>query len=571
MPSSESLNKDDKTEENGFYRIGDDVISIRQHSPAMACLLLQSAHFSHSVRKMISDIDETTERLFSGESSVKLSVDDEEPRIAASTDSGETKTNKSSSNQWKYDVLDARVLSTVNAVAIARSWLPRLLRVGQAAREDEKRKAARIGRRRAAGNSNEVSLRAFEVFITNVAPALAKLMEHASFCALGSNTRGNTTDIVMTFGQNSHDSLRSLLKSPLPPAQSSKVGKELADLVDIVGMHSGEVNALRSELDTSMLKLSPFDECKTRGESAVITVEKRRCIYAFDVCARASGSRASGSGKFDAESLLNCLRTLSQQLSRPEECSSEVEKGCQLVVRRCCEGLASYVRDRGDDARLAAVSECADVISFRIKDIVQEVRALTSDADAVEEALMEDVVGLENAMFEEYMENLHQGVAASVKIGWMDVHADPREGSASTNNFPAYLSASLLAIVRCRAQVEQTLGDKVRLADGVPYQRSCMSTVAQGVVEGICNEILQRKTHLKVRQADKLANELEFLNNTLKKFLGNETKSLLESTLNMANTKAGRGQDYQGNGPDGLAALEELERLGRVYVLCLGE
>jgi hypothetical protein len=35
-------------------------------------------------------------------------------------------------------------------------------------------------------------------------------------------------------------------------------------------------------------------------------------------------------------------------------------------------------------------------------------------------------------------------------------------------------------------------------------------------------------------------------------------------------SKAGRGGDFQGDRPDhGLAALEDLERLGRVYVLCL--
>lgn len=570
---SESSSGTEKKEADGVYKIGEATINIRKHSPAMGCLLLQAAHFSNSVVKMINDAEIATQKLYSGESMAKDSSEEDgaEPRLALSADSNDVKVNKGASNQWKYDVLDARVLSTVNAVATARSWLPRLLRVGQAAREDEKRKAARIGRRRDQGSWSETTLKAFEVFITNVSPSLSKLLEHASFCALGSNARAGASDIVMTFGQNSGDSLRSLLKSPLPPAQSAKVGKELADLVDLVGVHSGEASALRPESDASLVNLSPFHECKTKGETAVVTLEKRRCIFSFDICARASGNRASGSGKFDAESLLKCLRTLSQQLSHPEECAAEVEKGCQLVVRRCCEGLAGYVRDRGDDARLAAVSECADVISYRIKDIVQEVRTLMSDAESVEEALMEDVVGLENAMFEEYMENLHLGVAASVKIGWMDVHADPIDGISSSSSFPAYLSASLLAIVRCRAQVEQTLGDKVRLADGVSYQRLCMSTVAQGVVEGICNEILQRKTHLKVRQADKLANELEFLNNTLKKFLGNETKELLQSTLNMANTKAGRGQDYQGNGPDGLAALEELERLGRVYVLCLGE
>ena len=119
--------------------------------------------------------------------------------------------------------------------------------------------------------------------------------------------------------------------------------------------------------------------------------------------------------------------------------------------------------------------------------------------------------------------------------------------------------------------VEQALASKVRRTEDVQYQHLAMTTVADGVVEGVCDEIMKRKLKLKVRQADRLANELEFLKNTLKKFLGDEAKSLLDSTLHMVSSKAGRGRDYQGNGPDGLAAIEELERLGRVYVLCLGD
>jgi len=119
--------------------------------------------------------------------------------------------------------------------------------------------------------------------------------------------------------------------------------------------------------------------------------------------------------------------------------------------------------------------------------------------------------------------------------------------------------------------VEQALGNKVRRSEGVLYQHLSMATVAEGVIEGICNEILARKQKLKVRQADRLANELEFLKTTLQKFLGDETISLLDSTLHVVASRAGRGRDYSGDGPDGLAALEELERLGRVYVLCLAE
>ena len=172
-------------------------------------------------------------------------------------------------------------------------------------------------------------------------------------------------------------------------------------------------------------------------------------------------------------------------------------------------------------------------------------------------------------MWEEFLENIRQTVFSSVRIGWLDQDAAPNKDE-SAHSFPSYLSASLLAIVRCRAQVEQALGDRVRHIEGASYQALSMTTVAEGVVEGICKEVMRRKLNLKVRQADTLANELEFLRNTLKRFLGKDTVDKLEATLHMVSSKAGRGRDYQG-GPDGLAALEELERLGRVYVLCLGD
>ena len=89
-------------------------------------------------------------------------------------------------------------------------------------------------------------------------------------------------------------------------------------------------------------------------------------------------------------------QNLSEQLSRPEECANEVERGCELVIRRCCEGLASYVRDRGDSARLSAVAECADVMSDRIEDVVREVSLITTNAESVQEVMMEDIMGLES-------------------------------------------------------------------------------------------------------------------------------------------------------------------------------
>jgi Exocyst complex component Sec5 len=570
----------------GTYEVDGTTINIGDHPPALACLLLQAAHFSKSCKQLIAKAEDTAKRIFAGESltsarstdlptpaAATITTDASESDDQTPTKSTAEEVAKGTGNQWKYDVLDARVLSTIQGVDVARIWLPRLVRVGKAAREEEKRRVARIGYRPTRSSMKENHLTAFEVFVVNIAPLLKLLVEHTAFCSLGSNTRTGAKYVEMTFGQNSDEKLRTLLRSPLPPSQSTKVGKELASLVEILDECSNGVDDLRP--DSVLLQLSPLDASKSLSDSAVITIEKRRCIYAFDVSSRACSNRASGSGKFDADALVHCLQNLSEQLTRPEECTNEIEKGCELVVRRCCEGLASYVRDRGDDARLNAVAECADVIAEKVEDIIREVSVLTPNSQAVQDVILEDITGLEGAMFDEYLDNIRQSVANSVRVGWLD--KDGIEGAAGdgeTNqppSFPSYLSASLLAIVRCRAQVEQALGDRMRHSDKVAYQHLSMATVADGVVDGICNEVMKRKLKLKVRQADRLANELEFLNNTLKKFLASATLSLLDSTLHMVSSKAGRGKDYQGDGPDGLAALEELERLGRVYVLCLGD
>jgi len=375
-------------------------------------------------------------------------------------------------------------------------------------------------------------------------------------------------EIKMAFGKRSPEKLRAMLKSPLPPSQCARVGKELADMMKVLGDSSAIVNELRPADAGSVQKGSPLDACKMLGDQSVVTIERRRCIYAFDICARSLFSRATGSGKFDAEALLTCLKTLSEELTRPDQCASEVEKGCELVIRKSCDGLASYVRDRGDTARLSAVAECADVLLNRMADVAREIGNLTNNADTVEEVMMEDIVGLEGAMFDDFLGSLRFNVTSVCRMGWLDVKSESKAAAndSPSMGFPPYLSASLLAIVRCRAQVEQALGDKVRRSEGVSYQHIAMATVAEAVAETICEEILQRKSKLRVRQADRLANELQFLLNTLKRYLKRETAKLLDSTRAMLVGKAG-----QGSSGHGVAALEELERLGRVYVLCLGE
>ena len=561
----------------GTYNIGEIAINVRDFPPALACLLLQAAHFTNLVSSAIQDADNITQRIYEGESLSSQSTLD--AAKGDGKDDSKTpqrpKSSAANSNQWKYDVLEARSIVTIRAVELVSKWLPRLLEVAIAAREDEKRRAARV--RLSSIKVQQVS--PFEVFLSNIAPVVTKLVEHAAFCGLGSAPRGSGMDIKMTFGKKSPEKLRGLLKSPLPPSQSSRVGKELAAMVAVLGQGSIAVNELKPLPGESTMTmkniytLSPLDESRTLGEQSVMTIERRRCIYAFDICARGCSSRATGSGKFDAEALLTCLRTLSKELTRPEECSSEVEKGCEIVIRKCCDGLASYVRDRGDTARLSAVAECADVLQERMADVVREIGYLTSNQGAVEEVMMEDIMGLEGAMFDEFLDSIRDSTSSCCRMGWLDVRftdKTSRDFDSASMGFPPYLSASLLSIVRCRAQVEQALGSKIRRSEGQTYQHIAMATVAEGIAEGICEQIQQRKMTLKVRQSDRLANELQFLINTLKIYLSPEAMSLLEGTRRMLCSKAGRGNGMQGDGPDGLAALEELERLGRVYVLCLG-
>ena len=558
----------------GTFDVGGLVINVREHPPALACLLLQAAHFRTLVSSTIEKADQNATRIYHGETLTSIQGSEEASvRLNTSADemsvrtSESKKTVSSAGNQWKYDVLDARVVATIRAVEVIRTWLPRLLTIGTAAREDEKRRAARVGRHR--GDEGE-QLTAFEVFLTNITPAVSQLVDHTAFCALGSATRTSGKKIKMSFGSHSPDKLQSLLKSPLPPAQSTQCAKELADLVRTVIESSAAANGLRhAGNDHFDYNLSPLDECRVLAEEAVTTVERRRCIFAFDVCSRTCSNRASGSGKFDGDALLKCLHTLSEELYRPEECASEIEKGCELVVRRSCEGLASYVRDRGDSARLRAVAECADALDGTLQDVVREVEYLGCNSQGVEEVMEEDVMGLEGAMFDEFLDNVRDDVASCCKVGWMGM-VDDAEVAAST--FPAYLSASLLAIVRRRAQVEKALGTKIRRLEGMTYQFLSLATAADAVAIGICDEVKARKTHLKVKQADRMANELQFLMNTLKPYLSEEGLALLDGTRRTLCSRAGRGSGaVEGGGPEGLAALEDLERLGRVYVLCLGD
>jgi signal transduction histidine kinase len=280
---------------------------------------------------------------------------------------------------------------------------------------------------------------------------------------------------------------------------------------------------------------------------------------------------ASGSGTFDGDSLLQCVQKLSE-LTGPDKCTSEVEKGCVLVVQKICEGLTNYVKDRSDAARLRVVAECADALNTTIVDVVREVSYLTNDqSDRLESNLSAVISSLEREMFDVFLESVKRNVASCARLGLIEPDDDGK--SDKPDRFPPYLAGSFLAIVRCRAQVERALREAtLRRSEGTTYQFLALQTASERVVENICHELRAKLNSIRPQKADTYAIHVLFLINTLKNYLSEEKLSLAADTKRMLVTKASSGGmrtgRLLGDGPEGLTALENLERQGRVYVMC---
>jgi len=141
-------------------------------------------------------------------------------------------------------MLEARVVSTIRAVAVARTWLPRLLGIGIEAHEAEKRSLARRRNQRVRQkfsaeedetDSKKKRLTAMDVINSSIDSSATRLIEHTSFCALGClNHNYPHEELTMTYGLNADDRLQILLKAPLPLAQSAKCATELAVLMEVV-------------------------------------------------------------------------------------------------------------------------------------------------------------------------------------------------------------------------------------------------------------------------------------------------------------------------------------------------
>jgi hypothetical protein len=96
-----------------------------------------------------------------------------------------------------------------------------------------------------------------------------------------------------------------------------------------------------------------------------------------------------------------------------------------------------------------------------------------------------------------------------------------------------------------------------------------MSTAADSVVDAICYEISQRMPRMLGTQAERYSYELQFLVSTLRRYLSDQVIHAVENCRSKLEGKTEAGA--QGHGPEGLAAIERLERLGRLYVMCLGD
>ena len=129
---------------------------LRTHPPALACLLLQAHHFSRIVENVIEHSDSVTTRIYNGDSTalqedfettVDAKISDQDSNSIIS-DFSSNASDSRRKNKWRYDILEARVLSTVQGVSIAKKWLTRLLRIGVAAMDVERRHTARLGQRK---------------------------------------------------------------------------------------------------------------------------------------------------------------------------------------------------------------------------------------------------------------------------------------------------------------------------------------------------------------------------------------------------------------------------------------
>jgi hypothetical protein len=148
LPSTPRSRGHSSNTKAGTFTIDRHVICVRDYPPALGCLLLQTTHFSSLVEKAISNAETSTERLFRGEGHDDITAETKtDSSDRRNSDAAEGSSSSQRDKRWKYEALDTRVSATARAVFLAKNWLPRLIQIGLATQEAEKRRAARQGRK----------------------------------------------------------------------------------------------------------------------------------------------------------------------------------------------------------------------------------------------------------------------------------------------------------------------------------------------------------------------------------------------------------------------------------------
>jgi hypothetical protein len=493
-------------------------------------------------------------------------------------------------NRMNDAIVELRVIATFRAISIARTWLPRLAEIANAVREFEKRQDALASRRKnGVDQTAETTTSALDVYYSHIAPSVGMIVDQATFMVLGHWSPGH--DVRDSRGLDREGRLPVVLSNPLPPLKLSKCASELAYLFDTLSSTwSSSVRSqdrcyqgvrLISESRDLTNEASLMESYIGKARSALIEVERRYCRYSFEQCARSCAIKASGNGFIDGNVIVSCLSKLLQELTLPIECCAEIVDGVSDIVDKCCNGLTDYVAgsNRDDQALLKTISSCASMLSDKIPSINREVvLLLTSDSSGaydkaafLEKSMTERISHCEAEMFDAFLDNIRQNIAYYTKLGPLDLFTyDDDEMSddhqRKEETFPSYLSSSLLAIVRYRAMVEKTLAPAIiRKADGESYQSLTLYTAADSLILGFCKELRTRFPRMSNTHADKYVSELQFLVQTLRKFLSENVVLEAEDCRRILLSKAAGA----GTGPNGLGAIERLERLGRIYVLCL--
>ena len=551
------------------------------YSPALGCLVMQANHFSCTVSEAINDAKEQLDKIVEMRERAKdMQIADETFQMAneAIQKMARSVSNQSSTlteydlddsieteSKWKHEILNVRLSTVLQIVKLAKTWLPRLVRLGVTTRETEVFQSLA---------KKEIKHSAYEAFVGDFAEALFKLIQHAAFCSLGSS--GSRRQLVMSIGSNFDKEVQSQLTKPLPPDLNDACSKELVSLADVVrDCHtsasimrpSPEEGCIDVDLESNMLRL---DACVSQVNAAVDIAERRVCSNALDACSKHCVGTAS-SGKLDIDALRSTVVNELATLSNPISYTTEIEEGAREIIMRSCAALSSYATAHDDEASLFVVAEYARALSKGIPNVVREIVDLVhlhNETTNLTDLLSDDVVEAEERHFEIYLNSIRKKVRECVKIGWINLGIDnvfnKKEINYDALNFPGYLSNALLAVVHFKAELFKVFRGLNRKSAGDSYEMIGITVAVEECVTGIWSEMDTRISNIDSIRANMLAAELKFLMKTLNPYLSNtiinDGQDWIERLLSMS--------EY--NDPRFVTSyFDRLNKLGEVYRVSL--